>query len=112
MNGFDPEHIYWDPVPFVGWPLVGAVLALFAAVLVALLARYFSDRRSREAHAKQVLAERLARGEIDADEYHARKLALTKTTEPVPGARTVGIERSAHRAARVPSRPRQTHRPR
>ncbi len=53
MNEFDPEHLYWDPVPFVGWPLVGAALALFTAVLVTLLARYFSDHRSRTTDAKQ-----------------------------------------------------------
>jgi putative membrane protein len=63
-----------------GWMIGGAVLMvafwglLFWAV-VSLVRRPGRDRTST-VNATDVLAERFARGEIDADEYETRRTAL------------------------------------
>ena len=71
-----------------GWIVMGLLMVVFWAVvitLVVLAIRYFtSDRSSAGAtraapapsRAEDLLAERLARGEIDADEYRQRMALL------------------------------------
>ncbi len=67
MYGYGTGTIYWKDVPFVGWPLLGALLCLTAAVLLALLA-WNLDRRGRAARARRRPPEHLARGERDEGE--------------------------------------------
>ena len=54
---------------------------LIPIVLVVLLLRWFNDRRREpdsrnEPDARRILDARFARGEIDAEEYEAKKRAL------------------------------------
>ncbi len=112
MYGYGPGITDWDRVPFVGWPLVGALLALVAAVLVALLGWYL-DRGDRAARAQHLLAERLARGEIDENDHLDRTRVLSDSLENAPDTRrAVGTgpsDRDDEHGQEVPGR---THRPR
>lgn len=58
-----------------GWffwmPLAGVVLAGLAAWLVYVLVR--PKRRDPDSRAREILEERYARGEIDRDEFLARR---------------------------------------
>ncbi|KOG88562.1 hypothetical protein [Streptomyces varsoviensis] len=67
MYGYGTGTIYWEDVPFVGWPLLGALLCLTAAVLLTLLAWYL-DRRDRAARAHRRPIGRPARRERDEGE--------------------------------------------
>jgi len=73
-----------------GWGVVWMILSLgivIAVVWVAIRAFAGEDRRhDRSRDAKDVLAERFAEGEIDAEEYHERLRVLEGTREPTPGA--------------------------
>ena len=64
----------WWWVMGVGWLLFLA----FIGVLVFLLVRHHTDAGTvrRRSTAEDLLAERLARGEIDEDEYRRRRDAL------------------------------------
>jgi putative membrane protein len=65
----------WWWVMGIGWLLFLA----FIGVLVYLLVRHHTEPTSAErrgSSAEQILAERLARGEIDEDEYRRRRDAL------------------------------------
>jgi len=67
-----------------GWVLMSMVMVAFWAVLilaVVMIVRNVGwDRRPGDdaprRGAQDILDERFARGEIDADEYHARRAAL------------------------------------
>jgi putative membrane protein len=75
MNDGDHMDGGWWWVMGIGWLLFLA----FVGFLVYLLVRHQTDsgvpggRRSR---AEEILSERLARGEIDEDEYRRRRDAL------------------------------------
>ncbi|GAA2752532.1 SHOCT domain-containing protein [Kitasatospora cinereorecta] len=92
---------YWNHGPHGGWSWVvpGITVLLLWLVLVAVLVllwRTLSRRGGAAAAtppwgrapaapgAEQTLAERLARGEIDVDDYHARLAALRATGPPPP----------------------------
>lgn len=60
----------------LGWHLLGwGLLALLVVALVVALTRS-DDGRARQQDAAQILDERYARGEIDTDEYLARRETL------------------------------------
>jgi putative membrane protein len=56
--------------------LVVVVLLALIVVVTVLLVRHFGERRPGSASAQEILDERFARGEIDADEYRQRRDAL------------------------------------
>ncbi len=64
-----------------GWGILWMILSM--GVMVALIWVVFraftsgDDRRAPSGDAKDVLAERFAKGEIDADEYHERLRVLS-----------------------------------
>ena len=61
---WDSDHSGWWPI----WPLLWAAL-IGVAVWLILRRR---DRRGPHDPARQILAERFARGELNAEEYRAR----------------------------------------
>lgn len=72
---------HWDS----GWPLFGMVHMLvwwiFAILVIALLAKLVLSGRyseSQEDRALSILRQRYARGEIDKEEFDARKRDLAK----------------------------------
>ncbi len=72
----------WGGMGWGGWVvMILAMVAVWALVAFAGIAIFRGIRNGRsgtlpERDASQVLDERLARGEIDIDEYHARHDAL------------------------------------
>ncbi len=61
----------------VGWHLLfWAVAVVLTLVLVAALTRRPADRTTTVADPRQILAERFARGEIDAEEFEHRRRVL------------------------------------
>ncbi|MGH8978336.1 MAG: SHOCT domain-containing protein [Acidimicrobiia bacterium] len=65
----------WWWVMGIGWLLFLAFLGFLAYLLV----RHFTESRGAQpprSSAEELLAERLARGEIDEDEYRSRRDAL------------------------------------
>jgi len=73
----DGDHMDggWWWVMGIGWLLFLA----FIGLIVYLLVRHHTDSGtsgSRRSGAEEILAERLARGEIDEDEYRRRRDAL------------------------------------
>lgn len=60
------------------WWLWGAVKLAFIVGAIWLLARGFGPRRYGLSRAREVLAERYARGELTADEYRERLEGLRK----------------------------------
>ncbi len=76
VHGFGGGHWWW-------WLIAFGVLVLLIVTVVALLTyrpatsqRPRRSLRSPRCLAEQVLADRLARGEIDAEEYRQRRDAL------------------------------------
>ena len=72
-----------DGMTWTGWLYMGVTaLAFWALVVFAVVSLFRGTRtssdRGREADfdAAQILDQRFARGEIDADEYHARRNVL------------------------------------
>jgi len=62
-----------DPT-YMGWMMIGSVVFWFLLVAVAIFAVVrLSPSRERGADAVATLDQRLARGEIDADEYTSRR---------------------------------------
>jgi putative membrane protein len=66
-----------------GWVVMTlTMVAFWSLVVFGILAIFRSDRDDRDSHGPaerdplQILDERFARGEIDADEFHARRDAL------------------------------------
>jgi putative membrane protein len=69
------------PMPWGGWlGMVFAVVLVAALVLVllALAKRLSGDATPARREPLDILKERLARGEIDIDEYEARRRALER----------------------------------
>ena len=81
--------MFWFGDGLTGWhPAMGVVMVLawwLVGLGVYALVRYVGrkDRSARSATPQQVLAERFARGEIDAPEYHERLDILEGRTRPV-----------------------------
>ncbi len=86
--------MYWYGNDMSGWGYTAMALAsiVFWALLIAggvAAFRHFGRPQAGRAGAppvmspEQVLADRLARGEIDADEYHHR-LETLRSTAPTP----------------------------
>lgn len=78
--------MYWDGGgPGSGWGIffMSLIMLAFWGGVIGLLvyvvrqAALGQPRPGASADAKQILAERLARGEIDADEYRSRLQALS-----------------------------------
>jgi putative membrane protein len=75
----------WDDMGLWGWLMMvfGGLLWLVVVVAVVVLAvRYVEDRQAlppaaQEPSALELLDRRLARGEIDVDEYERRRDAMT-----------------------------------
>jgi uncharacterized membrane protein len=67
--------MYYDHMHRLGWLLGGGAMLLFvvAVVIVVLAVARSVDARRPEPTAREVLDRRLARGEIDADEYRTRR---------------------------------------
>jgi putative membrane protein len=66
-----------------GWIVMGLVMLLFWGVVVAVAVTLFRRRpesggtpTSRHEDAERILSERFARGEIDEEEFTARRAAL------------------------------------
>jgi putative membrane protein len=84
--GFDDDHMDggWWWVMGIGW----LVFLLLIALLVWLLVRHFTANtpptggHAATSNAEEVLAERFARGEIDADEYRQRLDVLREHRSP------------------------------
>ena len=62
---WDSDHSGWWPI----WPLLWAALI---GVAVWLILRRRGDRRGPLDPAREILAERFAKGELNAEEYRAR----------------------------------------
>ena len=83
---------YWDNGHAWGWGWFGAVMMIVTIVLfwgglgtvvylvIRRLGHNNTNRGAQDRTAEQILDERFARGEIDADELTARRAALRKTT--------------------------------
>lgn len=77
--------MYWDGGPGSGWGMLFMSLMMLAfwggviglLVYVVRQTVHGQPRTGASATAKQILAERLARGEIDADEYRSRLQVLS-----------------------------------
>lgn len=73
---------YHDGMGWGGWVVMTiAMVAFWALVVVAVISIFRGSQRQTETFADhrdpmQILDERFARGEIDADEYHARGKVL------------------------------------
>lgn len=75
--------MWWDyDVGWVGWLAMILGMATFwivlAVVVIALLRGVWTDR-GRRPDARELLRERLARGEIEIEEYEQRLEALSRT---------------------------------
>jgi putative membrane protein len=76
-----------DGMGWTGWLLMSlTAIAFWALVVFAVVALFRGTRndpkRARDENdedAHRILQQRFARGEIDADEYHARQLVLRPT---------------------------------
>lgn len=75
--------MWWqDGMGWAGWIVMTlAMVAFWALVVFGVIAIFRSDRalgsdHARELNPMQILDERFARGEIDAEEYHSRQDAL------------------------------------
>jgi putative membrane protein len=80
--------MYWYDHGMNGWGYTIMVLgmlgflALVAIVATALLRRPPAETHTPRASAREVLAERFARGEIDDEEYHRRLAVLEQDRGP------------------------------
>lgn len=76
--------MWWDHDPgWGGWLMMAIGMGSFwilLAVLVYALLRNGRHESTRSPGAREILQERFARGEIDAEEYQARLDILTRTS--------------------------------
>ena len=76
--------MWWDHDPgWGGWLMMTIGMGSFwilLAVLVYALLRNGRHESARSPGAREILQERFARGEIDAEEYQARLDILTRTS--------------------------------
>ena len=77
--------MWWnDGLGWGGWIMMALTMGIFWSLVVFAIVAIFrrdgnaqpSDQRPAERNPLQILDERFARGEIDADEYHARQEVL------------------------------------
>lgn len=76
-----------DGMGWTGWLLMSLTAIAFWALVVFAVVSLFRGTRSdpkqvgdeNDKDARRILDQRFARGEIDADEYHARQLVLRST---------------------------------
>jgi len=77
--------MWWnDGLGWGGWIMMALTMGIFWSLVVFAIVAIFrmdgnarsSDQRPAERSPLQILDERFARGEIDADEYHARQEVL------------------------------------
>lgn len=73
--------MWWhDGMNWGGWVAMTVMMVAFWAVvifgLIAVLGRTGERSRTPQLDPQNILRERFARGEIDADEYHARQETL------------------------------------
>lgn len=67
----------WDGWGWMfGWHLVGWTLTVVLVVGVVVLLTRSGSARDARASAESILSERYARGEIDTEEFEARRRAL------------------------------------
>lgn len=80
--------MWWNDIGW--WPalFVGAFMIMWLVMIVRMMGHGMHGSRKGESHAHlsgegpvQILAERLARGEIDIEEYERRLAALHRTSE-------------------------------
>jgi putative membrane protein len=80
MGSVPLMHATWG-----GWPWLAPLWILLWIVVIATVIRFFAGRRGgwcgpygsrRGPGASEILAERFARGEIDASEFQSRRDAL------------------------------------
>ncbi|MBM4421745.1 MAG: SHOCT domain-containing protein [Chloroflexi bacterium] len=73
-----PGFPYMDPGS-VGWMMLGSLVFWAGLILLAVfaIARLTLGARRERSEAITILDQRLARGDIDAEEYRARKALLT-----------------------------------
>jgi putative membrane protein len=83
-----------------GWLLMTlgmlGLWALLAVLALALLRRPGQPGQQPRPGAEEILAQRLARGELDPDEYRQRLQTLQETTsrhDPTPAAHPAGARR-------------------
>ncbi len=78
MHGWNPFMAYGSAWGIV-WMLLLVALTVWAAIAItrALLPRSERGDRARQDEALEVLRARYARGEIDEEEYRARRDTLT-----------------------------------
>lgn len=58
------------------WGLVVTLVVILAALLVGLVVAFHARSSSARADAERLLSERLARGDVDPEEYARRSRAL------------------------------------
>ncbi len=63
---------WYDGMGGGGWWWMAIMMVIFWGGLIALGVTVFRRPREGSPSAQQILAERLARGEIEADEYRSR----------------------------------------
>lgn len=83
------DMMWWDSdsgygMGWAGWVLMALAMIVFWGLVIVGLLALFRPRRSdrgelRGSNAQQLLDERYARGEIDDDEYHSRRIALDRS---------------------------------
>ncbi len=74
----------WGSMAWGGWVVMTLAMVAFWALVIVGVAKLFRHDRARDSASaplpprtgEQVLDERLARGEIDVDEYTARRAVL------------------------------------
>jgi putative membrane protein len=80
MNG------YYGNMGWGGWMVMGVIMVAFWGLVIFAVISLFrsttspSPSRPNEADPQQILDERLARGDIDAADYQARRTALREGT--------------------------------
>ncbi len=85
------DQMWWHDgsVGWAGWVVMILVMVAIPALVVFGVGAYFRGIRDdgspslTDLDATQILEGRFARGEIDSDEYRARRKALSEATESV-----------------------------
>ncbi|WP_163506280.1 SHOCT domain-containing protein [Fodinicola acaciae] len=105
MYGPHGGFFFLGPLVFFGLLVLLVLFVLLAVALMRkrggfdraqLMAQRFANGPSATASAESILAERFARGEIDAEDYQTRRSVLRgeRTQEPPPPPPPVGTEKT------------------
>jgi len=76
--------MYWDSS--WAWLWMAMMMVVFwgaISVVVVAVVRRPSSNTSRGSDARDILAERFARGDIDADDYEHRREILDRAAQPI-----------------------------